>query len=215
MRRTCFIFLLLAAASGAAFAQQDPQAGEILDQMAARTEKYGTIHLHFTITTIDQQNNTREEREGELYVKKEKYRLSFLDTESWFDGKTLWSYLPDADEVNITEPDPGESSFFSNPSRLFSGYQQHYKYLYLGTDSETGDHIIDLVPMELNRDYSKIRISVDPKSYQLVTARYFGKDGIHHYLQITEFDASSKKPDSFFVFNPKDHPGVEVIDMRF
>lgn len=195
-------------------AQQDPQAKAILDRMGEKTEQYGTIHVRFSVITTDKQSGTEETREGELYVKKEKYLLNFLDTESYFDGKTLWSYLPDVKEVSVTEPDPDESFFFSNPARLFSGYDKEYKYLYLGTDPETGHDIIDLVPMELNREYSRIRITVDPSSYHISTAHYYGKDGIHHLLRIKSLE-STDVPDSFFVFDPAKHPNVEVIDMRF
>ncbi|MGC9471719.1 MAG: LolA family protein [Bacteroidales bacterium] len=203
-----FLFPLAVAA------QQDPQAKAILDRMGEKMEQYGTIHVRFSVTTTDRQSGTEETREGELTVKKEKYLLNFLDTESYFDGETLWSYLPDVKEVSVTEPDPDESFFFSNPARLFSGYDKEYKYLYLGTDPETGHEIIDLVPMELNREYSRIRITVDPSSYHISTAYYYGKDGIHHLLRIKSLE-DADVPDSFFIFDPSKHPDVEVIDMRF
>lgn len=211
-----FCMILTFGLIGAAlYGQQDPQAKEILDAMGEKTEKYQTIHAAFSITSIDQQNNTESVRDGELYVKKEKYRLNFLETESYFNGKTLWSYIPDAGEVSITEPDPSDNFFFSNPARLFTGYEKDYKYLYLGKDPETKCHEIDLVPIELNRDYFKIKLLIDPASLQIKSAHYFGKEGNHYLLEITSFDTSKNLPDPFFVFDPSKYPGIEVIDMRF
>ena len=58
----------------------------------------------------------------------------------WADGKAVWNYLPDVNEVTITEPDPADGSFVSKPSLLFSMYEEGYKVRLLEQNAQRVGH---------------------------------------------------------------------------
>jgi hypothetical protein len=43
-----------------------------------------------------------------------------MGTESWFDGRSIYTYMPDVNEVMISDPDEGEGGLMSNPAKLFT-----------------------------------------------------------------------------------------------
>lgn len=74
-------------------------------------------------------------------------------------------------------------------------------------------NIIDLVP-KTSKSYYKIRLEIDNNTKLLNSASIYNKDNNTFIYVIDRFITDIDAPDSIFVFNPKDHPGVFINDMR-
>jgi outer membrane lipoprotein-sorting protein len=200
-----------------AAAQQDPEAKRILDKLSEKTKSHKVISTNFKVTFKSVKDNIENTSEGTIVIKGDKYRLNFMSTEAFFDGKTLWNYLPEVNEVNITEPEPDDEDIFNNPKRLFTIYEDDYKYQLIGNATE--DHndyaIIDLYPKDIDQDYSRIRLQINTSKYFLTSATVFGKDGSNYTIVIDNFKTDEKFEDDYFIFDKTNYPEVEVIDMRF
>ena len=140
-----------------------------------------------------------------------------MDIESFYDGKTLWSYIEEVNEVNISEPEPNDEDIFSNPKKIFTIYENDYKYQLITSISKEGENysIIDLYPIDLEKEYSRIRLQINTDLYQLSSATISGKDGSNFTITISNFKTDLKIDDSYFIFNESEHPDVEIIDMRW
>jgi len=73
--------------------------------------------------------------------------------------------------------------------------------------------IIDLSPEDLDKNYFKIRCWIS-ETDDLYMLRFFQKDGTRISFKFKSFVPNAKTKDSDFLFQSKDHPGVEVIDLR-
>lgn len=199
------------------FAQEDSGAKKILDKLSSKTKSYKSIRTEFTVTFKNLKDNIHNSSAGSIVLKGDKYHLKFMNTEAFFDGKTLWSYLPEVNEVNITEPEPDDEDIFNNPKKLFTIYEDDYKYQLINhlKEDKTNYSLIDLYPVDLDEDYSRIRLQINTDDYFLSSATIFGKDGSHYTISIENFETNKGFDDSYFVFNEKDYPKVEVIDMRW
>jgi len=199
------------------FAQQDPEAKKILDKLSETTKSHKTISTDFKVTFKNLKDNIENSSEGNIVIKGDMYRLKFMNTEAFFNGKTLWNYLPEVNEVNITEPEPDDEDIFNNPKRLFTIYEDDYKYQLIGEleENKSAYALIDLYPFNANEEYSRIRIQVNTDDYFLSSATIFGKDGSHYTIHIDNYQTNKKYEDSYFIFNENDYPKVEIIDMRF
>ncbi len=199
------------------FGQEDIKAKKILDKLSSKTKSYKTISADFKVTFENLKDNISNSSKGSIVIKGNKYRLNFMNTEAFFDGKTLWSYLPEVNEVNITEPEPDDEDIFNNPKRLFTIYENDYKYQLINhiNENKINYSLIDLYPVNLDEDYSRIRLQINMDDYFLSSATIFGKDGSHYTISIENFETNKGFDDPYFVFNKKDYPKVEVIDMRF
>jgi outer membrane lipoprotein-sorting protein len=198
-------------------AQQDAEAKKILDQVSSRTNSYSSIRAEFSYHYKNSQSKEDQTHEGTIILKGNMYKLEFLNTEVYCDGATQWSYMPEVKEVNVTNADQNKKDFFlSNPLELFRVYVKDYKYRYMGEVTEKGKvgYQLDLYPFDLKRPYHRIRITIDKATFQVLKAEVSGKNGDSYEITITSFQTNQKLEDSFFRFEPKAHPGVEVIDLR-
>lgn len=216
MKKIISTFLIILVVV-AAMAQQDPEAKKILDKLSEKTKSHEVISTNFKVTFKSVKDNIENSSEGTIVIKGDKYRLNFMSTEAFFDGKTLWNYLPEVNEVNITEPKPDDEDIFNNPKRLFTIYEDDYKYQLIGTSTKNNTNyaIVDLYPKDIDQDYSRIRLQINTSKYYLSSATVFGKDGSNYTIRIEDFKTNEKFDDEYFTFETSKYPDVEVIDMRF
>ena len=213
MKKLFFITLLSTLSSGV-FAQYDPKALEILEAMAKRYKLIPSFEANFSYTLTNDVEKINEEFKGKMTVKGEKYKLTLPEQEVVNNGTTLWTYLPDAKEVNIDNFDPNSDDL--NPSKFYDIYKKGYKYLYLEDKTDGGVlcEVIDLVPEKKDAQYYKVRMNIVKKDKSVQSWTMFDKAGNRYKYLITKFNPSIKVEDSFFTFDVKKFPGVEVIDLR-
>lgn len=216
MRKYFFITILISV-SAFVYAQQDPDAKVILDKLSEKTKSYKNIRTEFKIDYKSLKDQTQNSSKGDITIKGEKYRLNFLGTQSVFDGKTLWSYLEEVNEVNISEPQPDDEDILSNPQEIFTIYEKDFKYQLIDKYTEDGvsKAIVDLYPFDLELDYSRIRMEIDTDNYQLQSVTIFGKDGSHYSISFYNYQTNIELKDSFFTFDESEYPNIEIIDMRW
>jgi outer membrane lipoprotein carrier protein len=192
--------------------QKDPEAVKVLTDFSRKASSAPSVKISFTLVTDDSQEGTSETVSGSAVISGDKYVLDLPDNKVWSDGKTVWSYLPDVNEVTITEPDREDKSFTSKPSMLFSLYEEGYKIRLI--DQTAGEWVIDLYPEDLSVNMVHIRLTIGKSALDLKSAEYRTKDGITVTLTADKYDLSFKPGSGYFTFDPAGHKGVDIIDMR-
>lgn len=198
-------------------AQQDPEAGKILERFTKKTKSLPAFHVKFTIVSENKQTEERAEVKGDILMKNEKYKLSINENVIFFDGKNVYNYYAAANEVSITLPGKSDGdNVLDNPSVLFNIYTKDYKYRLIGETiiNKRNCFEIDLYPFDIKRKYSIIKMYIEKSSLELVTARISMKSGIQYTLQINVFNAKTTVTDKEFVFDVKAYKGIEVVDLR-
>ncbi|HAF29999.1 MAG TPA: hypothetical protein DCG75_13240 [Bacteroidales bacterium] len=216
MKKNLYLTIILLSYQ-AIYAQQNPDAKKILDALSEKTKSHKVIETDFKVTFKNMKEDIQNTSEGSIIIKGDKYRLKFMGTESFYDGKTLWSYLPDVNEVNITEPAPDDEDIFNNPKRLFTIYENDYKYQLIENLNQDGKDysLVDLYPINLEEEYTRIRLQINITDYFLASATIFGKDGSNYTISIDNYKTNANFEDSYFTFNESQYPKVEIVDMRF
>ena len=213
------IFLVsLALASVLAIKAQDPdvfKAKAILDKVAEKTKGYSTIRAEFSITLENLQAKVSDSFDGKIILKGDKYKLDVMGTETFFDGKTLWTYLPDAKEATISDASTMEDALL-DPSTIFTIYEKNFKYIHAGETTINGKKvdIIDLFPEKRDQMYSRIKVYVYRDNLQFAKFTQIGRDGNNYIIDIKKMEINVPADDSIFRFDKSKYPGVEVIDMR-
>ncbi len=210
------VFSIFLLSIFSAFSQQDVKAKEVLDKLSQKTKTYKTIKIEFSTTIENLAKKTKETNTGSVFMKATKYKVNFLNTELYCDGKTIWSYLKEAQEVNIKNASDEDNSVL-NPAKIFTIYNEGFKYQYLGEKTENGKnvHEIDLFPIKSGeKNYSRVKLVIDKDNLQIVSIKTIGKDGINYTINVTKFTADQNMDDNIFIYDEKAHKGVEVIDLR-
>jgi len=195
---------------------QDPQAGQILDRAAQKAKSMKSLQADFTLVIEDRKEKSRNTSAGNLLVSQNKYKITSEKSVIFFNGKTMWTYLPDNNEVTITEPMNQADDFMSNPALFFTLYQRDFKYRYVQETAVNGTrcHEIDLFPRNLNQPYSRIKvyISVQSSLPEIITS--VGKDGVDYTVYLKNLILDREVNPSTFTFDPAKYKKVEVVDMR-
>jgi outer membrane lipoprotein-sorting protein len=205
---------LLLSASVSLRAQYDPKALEILEAMSKKYKAIPSFEASFSYTLTNETEKINEEFKGKMMVKGDKYRLTLPEQEVINNGTTIWTYLPEAKEVNIDNFDPTSEDL--NPSKFYEIYTKGFKYLYLEDKTEGGVlvEVVDLVPEKRDAQYFKVRMNIVKKDKSIHSWTMFDKAGNLYKYSITKFNPAAKIDDTTFSFDPKKYPGVEVVDLR-
>lgn len=195
-------------------AQYDPKALEILDAMSKKYKSIPAFEANITCNLTNDVDKVNEEFKGKITVKGDKFRMALPEQEVINNGSTIWTYLPEAKEVNIDNYDPNSEDI--NPSKIHEVYKKGYKYLYLQDKTEGGVMCeeVDLVPEKKDAQYFKIKMFINKKEKTVQSFTLFDKGGNRYKYTISKFTPNAKIDDSAFTFDPKNYPGVEVIDLR-
>jgi outer membrane lipoprotein carrier protein len=210
--------LLLAALTLAlvvtASAQYDPKALEILDAMSAKYKSIPAFEAMISCNLTNDVDKVNEEFKGKITVKGDKFKMVLPEQEVINNGVTIWTYLPEAKEVNIDNYDPNSEDV--NPSKIHELYKKNFKYLYLQDKTEGGIPCqeIDLVPEKKDAQYFKIKMFINKKEKTVQSFTLFDKGGNRYKYTISKFTPNAKIEDAVFTFDPKKYPGIEVIDLR-
>jgi outer membrane lipoprotein carrier protein len=210
-----FIFLVLALVAGnAVFAQYDAQALATLDAMSKKYKAYTSFEANITTTMTNETEGVKEEYKGKITVKGDKYRLVMSEQEIINNGTTQWTYIPTAKEVTIDNYDANTSEI--NPSKIYEIYKKGFKYLHNGERTEGGLVVeeIDLVPEKKDAQFFKIKMIISKKDHSIQSWTMMEKNGTNYKYAISKFTPNVTVADTFFAFDTKKYPGVEVIDLR-
>lgn len=195
-------------------AQYDPKALSTLEAMSKKYKLITAFEANISITLTNDVEKINDSFKGKITVKGDKYRLTLPEQEVINNGATIWTYLPEAKEVNIDNYDAGSDDV--NPSKIYEIYKKGFKYLYLQDKTENGVlcEEIDLVPEKKDAQYFKIKMFISKKDKNIQSWTMFDKGGNKYKYTITKFVPNVKAEDIFFTFDPKKYPGVDVIDLR-
>ncbi len=196
-------------------AQYDTKARAVLDAMSEKYSKISAYKADIKSSLINEIDGVNEDMVGEITIKGDMFRLKIDDQEIYNDGKTVWTYLEEANEVNIDNYDPEEEEI--TPTKILNIYKTGYKYLHLEETQEAGHlcDVIDLIP-ENTKDsqFFKIRMNVSQKDRSLVSWTMFEKSGNKFKYTITNFNPGIKVDDTHFRFDASKYPDVEIVDLR-
>ena len=200
-----------------AVCQQDPDARKILDIVAEKTKSYKSIQADYELIIDDRKEDIQSDSKGQIIIKKNKYKLESAGSTVYYNGKTMWTYTQDNEEVVVTEPDTLDENFLSNPAKIFYFYNRDFKYRYIGevmTD-KTKMHEIHLFPVNLDQPYSRIKLYIDVNRDILSAISVVGKDGVDYNISLSNYITDKDFDDSIFIFDKSKFKKAEIIDLRY
>ena len=193
---------------------QDNKSNEILNKLSKTYKTYKSVKASFTVTIYNKKSNTKVRQTGKLYQKGKKFRVNMSGQEIYCDGKTIWTYIDGANEVQVSKFDA--KSMDINPSEIFTIYEKGFVHKYGGqkvVGTKTLD-IIELIPTDKSKGYFKVKLGIDKLANKVKEMVVYSKNGLETTYAINELDANVPINESYFKFNTKDKPGVIVIDLR-
>jgi outer membrane lipoprotein carrier protein len=198
------------------FAQgNDPEAKKILDAVSTKFKTFKSIQSTFTLQIEDAKGKVQGGKKGTVYMKGEKYRVSITGQEIFCDGKDVWTYDKVANEVTITQPDASGSGI--TLQKLFTSFYDKDFLYKLNGEKKIGNKVvqeIEMTPVDKTKAFHKVYVLVDKKAQTIYSTRVLEKNGNKYSYTVNTFNGKAAVPDAVFVFNKKNYPGVEEVDLR-
>lgn len=202
------LFVFLFAVVG----MQAQTAQKVMEQTAAQLQRNGGIKANFEATQFNG-NVEQGTTIGTIYIKGDRFKMESNQALIWFDGKTQWSFYANSGEVNLTEPTPEELRLLNPYSFLHLSKQGYRTEMQSVSYQGKSCHDIRLIATRANSQLQEMRLVIDKNSYLPYSIR-MKQDGNWFRIRISQVQVKNKWKDSFFQFHAKDHPGVEIIDLR-
>lgn len=184
-------------------------------QMRTKIKELKNYSIEFS--TIDNDGNVLID--GRLTVgNNEKYHLKTKLGEVWFDGKNIWNYSAENNEVTVDKVE-NQTNILANPQKLLA----------LDCDDESqiesvaqNDEVLEGVSMWVSKVLLKnegenfvIRLFIDKKTGLPAVLKVSSEEGDYEFtIKVKKIETNIKVKESDFVFDSKKYSDVEIIDFR-
>lgn len=197
------LFLFTCFFTTFSFAQTGNQAKQILDKTAAVLSRKGGASANFQLS-----NAKMGKVSGTIAIKGNKFHAATPQAIVWFNGKTQWTYLKKTEEVNVTTPTQAQQMMM-NPYTFINIYKTGYV---MTASTASNSYEVHLKAQNNKRTIQEMYITVDKKTYVPLTVK-MRQQKAWTTIRISNFKGVNQ-PASLFVFNSKEFPEAEVVDLR-
>lgn len=210
------ILFLFAAfvAPNAIMAQGDAKADQILNKSESKYRQLGQLTASFQ-KTLEMRGSDRKPITvaGKVKIRKEKFRIELSDQIIVCNGKTLWSYLPEDQEVTVSNY--RDKDGFS-PDRIFKISRKEMRARYEGAEAvgTIQTDKLTLFPQAKETEYFKVELWIDQAKALPAQLKIWNRNGSVVTYRITGIDTKASVAESDFNFDSSKFAGVEVIDNR-
>lgn len=209
MKKIFFSFILLL--SSLTFAQGYEQAKNLLDQVSKEIKSKNNIRFDFSYVLENKKEQIRQEMEGNVTLAGDQYKLSFLEAIQLFDGKKIYTIVPENEEVTISFPED-EEDVSVNPSKLLTFYQEGYGYEWDIQQRVMGRNIqfIKLLPTETSEEVKYLLLGIDVDRLQVYRLIEIGNNGTMTTLTLKSQEFNLSLPGDYFEFNAAEYPNYYI-----
>ena len=194
------LLAFMAVLSLGAFAQT---AQQVLDKTAKVIGNKSGASANFSMSSPKYGSAS-----GTIAITGNKLNARTAQATVWYDGKTQWPYMKKTNEVNVSNPTQAQQMSM-NPYTFIN----IYKTGYTSTMKTIGSNYkVRLVAQNKKRTVQELILTIDKKSY-IPSQIKMRQGNTWSTITVSNFKAKSIS-NSTFVFNSKDFPKAEIVDLR-
>ncbi len=188
-------------------------AQSVLNQTSSTLRSAGGIEATFEGTQFKGSKETGTAT-GSIQISGNKFKLSSSSLTSWFDGRTQWTLLAGSDEVNVSNPTAAELQQI-NPYTFLNLYKKGYTLTMRDVSYHGATcHEVRMVAQGRQSNIQQLIAVIDKQTHYPLSIRIKNSKGDWSRIRVSNIRAHQKWADSNFRFDAKQHPGIEVIDLR-
>ena len=205
-----FLFLFIGSVF-TVWTQTPIEAQNLLELASKQMESYKNIEFEFSYTLNNRIEQINQESSGKLTIAEDKYKLKFLDAIQLFDGKALYTIVPENEEITITQANDDED-FGINPKELLKFHKKGYDYHWDISQRVKGKNIqfVKLIPTKEDGDIISLLLGIDTQKNHLYKLIEVGENGTVTTLTINQIKVDGSLSENFFVFNQDDYPNYYI-----
>lgn len=191
-----FIFATIASA-------QD-SAKQLLQEVSQKVKSYDNIQIEFKYNLNNTKEGVSQETRGKVSLSGDKYLLEMLGIERIFDGKKIYTIIPEDEEVTISKFDP-EMETEITPSRMLTFYEDGYEAKMDIIQDVKGRKIqyVALKPINPTSDIKEILLGIDVQTKNIYKLIQVDNNDTKYTVTVQSFKSNQPIPESLFQFDNK------------
>ena len=214
--RTLYLVMALLISGSVVIAQtNDPAAKKVLDAVSAKFKTFSSVQAGFSYKVEDAKGKAMSTKTGTVWMKGNKYRVSFGGQEIFSDGTTVWNYDKSTNEVTINNVDASGTAL--TPQKLFTNfYDKDFLYLLNGEKKVGAKTLqeIEMTPTDKSKPFHKVYLQVDKAAKTIYSTKVLENGGNRYTYTVSNMKTNGTLADNQFAFDKKKYPGVEEVDLR-
>lgn len=194
------VFILIANVS---FAQNSEKAKTLLDQVYNKVTSYNNIFVDFKHSLNNSEANINRETRGDVTLQGEKYLFNYLGSMQLFDGKKVYTVVPDNEEVTIEDKSTDDNAM--TPSKMLTFYKSGHNYAWDKLQTINGRKIqyIKLIPIDSNSEIKSRLLGIDIETKHIYNLIETGANGTKTTITVNSFKTNQTLSKSLFTFDLK------------
>ncbi|MEX0287935.1 MAG: outer membrane lipoprotein carrier protein LolA [Flavobacteriaceae bacterium] len=212
MKKVVFFFLM-ALVTTTSFAQNSDKAKALLDEVYNKVQSYDNIYVDFKFELHNAEANINTETRGDVTLEGDKYLFNSLGAQQLYDGKKVYTVVPENEEVTIEDKSDDENAM--TPSKMLTFYKQGHNYDWDILQNVQGRKIqfVKLTPIDTNSEIASRLLGIDVETKHIFKLIETGKNGTKTTITVNSFKTDQPLSKTLFTFdeNKYQNDGYYII----
>ncbi len=190
---------------------QDAKAKALLDKVTAKVKSYDNITIDFKYSLNNAKENINQDSKGTVVMKGNQYVLNFMGITKLFDGKKIYTIVPEDEEITVSGLNDKDESAVT-PSKMLTFFNKGYKFSMDIVQNAGGKKIqyIKLVPTNAKDQRKEILVGVDSKTNNVYNIIEIDRKGTKTTLTVNSFKTNQALPKNQFTFAASKYPNYYI-----
>lgn len=192
-------------------AQDAKKAKELLDQVSAKVKSYDNIVIDFKYALNNPKERINQESNGNVALQGNLYHLNFMGVTKIFDGKKVFTIVPEDEEVTQENYDAKDEKAIT-PNKMLTFFNNGYKYAWDIPQNVKGRKIqfVKLTPNSSKDTRKEILVGIDTQTKHIYTVIEVGKNGTKTTLTVNSFKTNQPLSKNHFTFTKSKYPNYYI-----
>lgn len=192
-------------------AQNAQKAKALLDEVSAKVKTYENIVIDFKYSLNNPKENINQESKGNVTLKGNLYNLNFMGITKIFDGKKIYTIVPEDEEITVSKYDESDKDAVT-PNKMLTFFDSGYKYSWDILQNIKGRKIqyVKLVPISSKDQRKEILVGVDVQTKHIYNLIETGKNGTRTTLTVNSFKTNQPLSKNHFTFTESKYPNYYI-----
>lgn len=189
------------------------KGNELVTKAADKIRSYKSLKIEFTYEMENSSMDIHETINGMLFSEGKKYYMEVGDNIFISDGTTIWNYIDDMEEVQISNAEDAEGGL--TPTAIIEDFQEHFRATFIRQETHKGKKvdIIDLIP-KVSQAFFKYRIALNANDQMIVYSIAYDRHGGTYTYNLDKVESNITIPANKFTFDKTKFPDAFINDLR-
>lgn len=198
MRKLVLLLIVICTTSIAS----GQSAKSLLNEVSTKVRSYKNIQINFKYNLNNVKENVNQETRGDVTLSGDNYLLNMLGTSRLFDGKRIYSIVPEDEEVTISNYNAQDDKDIT-PSKMLTFYERGYTSKMDIVQNIKGRKIqfVKLIPIDSKAEIKNVLLGIDVQTKHIYKLIQTDAKGTKYILTVNSFKTNQPLSKTLFTFD--------------